>query len=174
MMDLKRRFIVPFDGLKEGVHYFDFEVDDTFFTEFEGSLIEGASLQVNLKLDKRSTMLQLQFDINGHVNRECDHCGDPLHAPIHLSEPLIVKFGEVEEESALDSLVVLPNSAYELDIAPYIYEFVVLAMPLRNVHPEGECNAEAIARLEKMKVTSGEDEVDPRWNKLRDLKNSDN
>lgn len=174
-MDLKRRFIVQFDGLKEGVHHFEFEVDDTFFTEFEGSLIDGANLKVDLKLDKKSNMLLFQFDITGHVKHECDHCGDPLLAQTHLSEPLIVKFGEVEEEeAAFDSLVVLPNSAYELNVAPFIYEFVVLALPLRNVHPEGDCNPEALARLEKMKVIDGEDDIDPRWNKLRELKNSDN
>lgn len=174
MTDLKRRFIVQFEGLKEGVHHFDFEVDDTFFSSYEGSLIERASLKVNLQLEKKSNMLELQFDINGNVNRDCDQCGDPLQVPVQLSEPLIVKFGEADEEAELDALVILPNSAYELDVAPFIYEFVVLALPLRNTHPKGECNPEALARLNEMKPAAQDNEIDPRWNKLKELKNSEN
>ena len=168
-MDRRRDFFIQFEGLKETVHHFDFEVDDSFFSAFEGSLIEQGRLQVSLELDKKSTMMELLFHISGNVTRECDLCGDPLAVPIDSKEKLIVKYGE-EGDEAGDELAFVAPSAYEFDVAPYIYEFIVLAMPVKNVHPEGECNPEAIELLKKLNEKREEDDIDPRWSKLKQFK----
>lgn len=169
-MDRRRDFYIQFEGLKEGLHHFDLEVDDAFFSNFEGSLIEQGQLRVSLDLEKKSTMMELVFSIEGSVTRACDLCGDPLDVPVSLQQKLIVKFGEEEEESN-DDLTFIPPSAFEIDVAPYIYEFIVLALPFRNVHPEGECNPEALELLNKLNAQKEDTGIDPRWNKLKQLKN---
>lgn len=170
-MDKRRGFYIQFEGLKETLHHFDFEVDDAFFSSFEGSLIEQGDLRVDLDLDKRSTMMELIFAIKGTVTRECDLCGDPLKIPVDLKEKVIVKFGEEGQEST-EELTYIPPSAYQIDVAPFIYEFIVLALPAKNVHPEGQCNPEALELLNKLNTRSEEeDEIDPRWSKLSQLKN---
>ncbi len=168
-MNRSRDFYIQFEGLKETVHHFDFEVDDSFFSAFEGSLIEQGQLQVSLDLDKKSTMMELNFGIRGNVIRECDLCGDLLAVPIELKEKLIVKYGEEGDESN-DELAFVPHSAYEIDVAPYLYEFIVLALPIKNVHPAGECNPEAIELLQKLNTQREDDDIDPRWSKLKQLK----
>ena len=35
----------------------------------------------------------------------------------------------------------------EVELAQYIYESIVLAMPYRRVHPDGECNPDMLARF---------------------------
>lgn len=167
-MDWRRNFYVQFEGLKEGLHHFDYRVEDTFFTAFEGSLIEKGKLRVHLEFEKKSNMMVLNFSIQGEVTTECDRCGDPLEVPLKFNQKLIVKFGD-ENENASEEIAFIPHSAYELDVASFIYEFAVLAMPLRKVHPKGECNEEALARLNAMQVKS-ETGIDPRWNKLNELK----
>lgn len=167
-MDWRREFIIQFEGLKEGVHHFNFEVGDAFFAGFEGSLVDRSDLKVSLELEKKSTMMVLDFSVGGVIIRECDRCGDPLEVPMDFKQQLFVKYGE-EEADADDNIVFIPQSAFELDVAPYIYESVVLELPLRNVHPEGQCNEAATKILDDMN-TRAESKIDPRWNKLKDLK----
>lgn len=167
-MDKRRNFYVQFEGLKEGLHHFDYEVEDTFFAAFEGSLIEKGKLTVELEFEKKSNMMVLQFSIRGEVTADCDRCGDPLQVPLNFKQKIIVKFGD-ENEDTSEELTFIPHSAYELDVAPFIYEFAVLAMPFRKVHPKGECNEEVLARLKAMQVKN-DTETDPRWNKLNELK----
>lgn len=167
-MDWRRNFFIQFEGLKEGVHHFDFEVNDAFFTVFEGSLIDRADLKVSLKLEKKSTMMMLDFSIGGVVIWQCDRCGDPLDIPMDLNQQLIVKYGS-EEDEPTEELAFIPHSAFEIDVAPFIYEYIVLALPLRNVHAPGTCNPESVALLDKLNTREDAD-IDPRWSKLKDLK----
>jgi uncharacterized metal-binding protein YceD (DUF177 family) len=167
-VDWRRNFYIQFEGLKEGLHHFDYEVEDTFFSVFEGSLIEKGTLNVHLDFEKKSNMMVLDFSIEGTVITDCDRCGDPMDVPLKFNQKLIVKYGD-EGEEPVEDLAYIPHSAYELDVAPFIYEFTALAIPLRNVHPKGKCNKEALKRLEAMNVQN-QSEVDPRWSKLNELK----
>jgi uncharacterized protein len=165
----KRYFIIPFEGLSEGEHSFDFEFSDSFFEEFEGSLLERGSFTAKMVMDKRSNMMVLSFEIAGIANLECDLCAEPLDVEITCSDRLIVKYG-VEGEETSHEIVHIPESAYELNVAPYIYEFIALALPLKNVHEEGECNPEAIELLRQLNAPASEN-TDPRWDQLNDFIN---
>lgn len=167
-MDWRREYNIQFEGLKEGIHHFEYEVGDAFFADFEGSLIDQGKLTVSLELEKKSTMLVLNFSVDGVIVRECDRCGDTLEVPMQFVHQLFVKFGN-ESDEADDNVVFVPHSAFEIDIAPFIYESVVLELPLRNVHPEGQCNEAATKILDSMNARA-ESETDPRWDKLKDLK----
>jgi len=56
-----------------------------------------------------------------------------------------------------------------------IYEMVVLAIPLKIIHPgieNGTLESEILNKLEELKPKErsfSEQESDPRWNKLKDL-----
>ncbi len=170
-MDKRSEFYIHFEGLKEDLHHFEFEVDDAFFSMFESSLIEHGSLKVALELNKKSTMMELNFSINGMVTCDCDLCGDPLAVDMNLKEGVIAKYGDEGQEST-DELTFIPPSAHHIDVAPYIYEFIVLAMPSKNVHKRGACNPRALELLKKLNAQSDEkDNIDPRWSMLRQLKN---
>ncbi|UTW63826.1 DUF177 domain-containing protein [bacterium SCSIO 12741] len=53
-----------------------------------------------------------------------------------------------------------------------LYEFIHLALPLKNVHNEGECDPEMVKKIEELNYGEGEEEesTDPRWNALKSLK----
>ena len=53
----------------------------------------------------------------------------------------------------------------------YLYEMVALEIPIRHVHPEGECNAEVMNRLNG---ADKERQTDPRWAALEQLKTKTN
>jgi uncharacterized metal-binding protein YceD (DUF177 family) len=79
-------------------------------------------------------------------------------------------------------LLVLPFGEFELDIAQYIYEMIALSVPLRRVHPgvqDGSLkqkllrvkriNEEHKERIDEDKTQDKEENIDPRWDKLKQL-----
>ena len=42
----KQQLIIPFIGLKEGIHQFEFEIDSTFFEQFDYSIIKDADFVI--------------------------------------------------------------------------------------------------------------------------------
>ena len=72
----------------------------------------------------------------------------------------------------------LPHGAYEINIQQYIYELIVLSVPIKRIHPGVEDGTLSSDILEKLKELSPklddeqkEDnkEIDPRWNTLKKL-----
>ena len=65
-MNVLSNFIIPIIGLKLGNHTYEFEVDGTFFKEFEHSELKQGFLNINLLLIKRSNLFELIFEVIFH------------------------------------------------------------------------------------------------------------
>lgn len=160
--------MIPFRGLKTGIHPFVFEIGETFFESFPESRIHQGAVRVSLDFVREERMMQLNFRLEGAVEIPCDRCNQPMEVRISGQERLIVKFGETYEEPS-EEVIIIPETSYQFDVAPYIYEYLHLMIPMRNVHdenvkgPEG-CDPEVIAKLEEMNRKT---ETDPRWEALR-------
>lgn len=141
----KREFVIPFIGLKLGSHTFEFDVSDSFFEEFEYSIIHSGNVHVDLILEKKETMMIGTFSCEGVVSASCDRCNDALDVPVRGSFQLVFKLSD--EETDDETLIVLPPEAYELDVAPHIYELITVSLPVRMIHEEGECNEEMVEAL---------------------------
>lgn len=170
----KKEFVIPFSGLKEGIHSYNFEISKEFFENISYSQIDEGNIQLEFVLEKRNTMMILEFKIDGEIQAPCDRCLDPVTAHIESENKLYVKFGE-ESSNDSEEIVVLHESDYEIDIAPYTYEFIVLAIPSRIVHEEKDCNQEYLEKLEEYSYHTeesedDEEETDPRWDALKKLK----
>lgn len=161
-----KTYIIPFAGLSQGQHEFNFEVGNSFFKEREYSEVKKADVEVLLHLNKQSSMLILDFMIKGTVNLPCDRCAEPFDLPVEGEAQLIVKFGETfaEEEEA----ITIPFSESELDIEQYLYEFINLAIPQKRVHENiKDCNKEVISKLKALEGSGKE--ADSRWAKLKNI-----
>lgn len=156
MSSSKRPFAISFAGLKIGKHEYAFEVGRSFFEEYEYSAIEDADLQVQVILDKKETMMIVEFDIKGEVTTTCDRCMDPLKLDLEADYKQIFKFGE--EESEDETLTVLHPDEHEIDVKSFIYEFIIVSLPGKIVHPKGECNEEMMATMQKYNVNLNDDD----------------
>ena len=68
----------------------------------------------------------------------------------------------------------MPHEAYEFNVAQFIYEMIVLAVPNKRTHPkvlDGTMESEAINRLKELTIKEENPVVntDPRWDKLKNL-----
>jgi len=153
-----KQFIIPFVGLKQGKHEFQFEVTDTFFETFEYSIIQEGDLHVDFTLDKKDTMMVGEFQLNGHVNTSCARCNDPMEVPIEGEFRLVYKFGTEPTED--ETLVIVFPEEFEINIKHSILEFINVLVPARAVHPEGECNEEMLDHLSNYIVNSVDEDED--------------
>jgi uncharacterized metal-binding protein YceD (DUF177 family) len=172
-----KAYDIQFVGLKLGKHIYDYEINQTFFEYFEFDEFNTINVNLNIHLEKKTTLLELNFSGNGSVNINCDVSNEPYDQPINFNFNLVVKFGQ-EYNNENDSILIIPHGSYEINIAQYIYELIVLSIPQKRIHPgveDGTLNSEILRKLEDLspnadlKVESSSNDVDPRWNKLKKL-----
>jgi uncharacterized protein len=168
-------FVVPLGGLKEGRHFYDFEIRDRFFEEFGESEIKKGDLSVSIELDKRSTHFDLIVKITGEVRICCDRCLEMFFQPIACENRLLVKFGKNRDDSDPD-IIIVPAGEQELDMKQYLYEFIHLALPIQRVHPgdktgKSSCNPDMLQKINRH-IINEEKENDPRWDELKKLINN--
>jgi uncharacterized metal-binding protein YceD (DUF177 family) len=116
-------------------------------------------------------MLLFDFTMEGNVIVPCDRCLEDLELEIEGYNELIVKMGEDKEELS-ENVIVVSSKDYEIDVAQYIYEFITLMIPMRNVHDENgqACDPEILKEIEKhITHESPETPTDPRWDSLKNI-----
>ena len=172
VMDKLKPFKIELHGLKEGKNIFNFKLDDSFFDAVESDIVRCGNLDVEMEIDRKSSLFEVMFHIKGDVIVPCDLCLDDMEQPVDTDNGLIVKFGN--ENSEDDDLVTVAEDEGILDVSWFIYEFIVLNIPIKHVHAPGKCNRDMMKALEEHSATrSGvedEDAIDPRWKELLKLK----
>jgi uncharacterized metal-binding protein YceD (DUF177 family) len=176
-MKKTKEYLIPFVGLKLGKHHFEYQIDNTFFDIFDYDEFQNSNIKVTVVLEKKSNMLEISFKHEGIVHVPCDVTGEDFDLPIKSKMKLIVRFGE-EFNNDNEELLILPFGEFEVDIAQYMYEMIVLSVPLRRVHPgvkDGTLESEALKKLNELAVketkkeNKQEENIDPRWDKLKQL-----
>ncbi len=176
-MKFLKQYSIPFTGLKNDQHEFQFEIDKRFFDEFDYSMVKDGALKVIVKLEKQETMMILNFNIEGHISLNCNLCLNNYPEKTVINERIIVKFDDEDINQTTEEILVLSKSDYELDIAPLLYEYINLAVPINsrceNPGNEAFCDKEMISKIESLSnAEEKENQVDPRWEILKKIKNN--
>ena len=162
MKNSATQYIIPIASLKKGEHNYLFTVEGDLFTENQYDDIHSADLKVNVTFDKNSSIFMFNFLIEGTVNVTCDRCGDDFDMELYLKRQLIVKTGtSVHQEE--DNMISLANNETDIDIAPFVYQYVVLSLPMQKIHqPDSEgkraCNPEVLKKLKNLNVETSNEE----------------
>lgn len=174
-MDRLKDYSIPFKGLGEGHHLFEYEIGSSFFALFEQALLEEGDIKAKVELLKNDVLLTLDFSVKGQVTTICDNCLETLVLPVENKSRVYVKFGE-EYDEPTEEIIVLPREAYELNVAQLLYEFICVTLPIRHVHPNDvkghpTCDPEMLNRLDEYLVEQSDDDEneDPRWDELKKL-----
>ena len=172
-----KAYNISFVGLKIGKHHFDYQIDNTFFKEFDFDEFNAADVKVEVLLEKKSTFLEFDFSAKGFVNINCDITNEPFDQQISDQLKLVVKFGD-EFNNDNEEILILPHGEYELNIAQYIYELIVLSLPYKRVHPgieDGTLESDILEKLKELspshdkKETNSDENHNPTWDKLKKL-----
>lgn len=166
-MKRNREFELAWQGLRPGEHQFSFDLDDRFIAELEREPeFTHLQAQVRVTLDKKSNFFLCHFDIDGTLRLPCDRCGDDFDLQLWDEFDLVIKLTDAENAERWEDeadVVFIPRSETVIDLRTWIYDYIVLSIPLQRIHPdlpsgESGCNPQAIHLLEEMKRSAGETE----------------
>ncbi|GAB5417485.1 MAG: DUF177 domain-containing protein [Crocinitomicaceae bacterium] len=158
MAKTDRAFVIPFTGLKIGMHTYEFDIVDAFFEQVEYSLIEKGNVRVTLNLEKKETMMIGDFHIEGEVKASCDLCNDPVNVEVDGDYQLIFKFDDKPSDD--ETLIIVYPEEFELDLQENILELITVSLPSRTIHPEGECDSEMLEILNEYRINSDDEDFD--------------
>lgn len=189
------KYNIPLKSLQQGTYAFEYELNRKFFEDIDGDEVKKGDVKVKLILKKTSTSHELNFELKGVIQIPCDRCLDDMDFEIDSRNRLIVKFGEDYSEES-DEIVIIPEVDGEINIAWFLYEFIALEIPIKHVHPQGECNRTMTSKLRKHRAVSLDDDneeedldndladdysddngseiTDSRWDALKGLNFEDN
>lgn len=189
-MKFLRAYNIDVIKLKEGKHSFTFEVKDEFFKFYEAEdWVNGANITVNVLINKTVSVMEADFHFTGTVRLICDRSLEEFDHPIEFTEKVIYKYGPIEQEISEDVFMITRDTS-SINVAQLIYEFMLLAIPAKKIHPdyleemdEDDFDEEGSIvylsdeeELEADETESSEDQdqpVDPRWEILNKLKKKD-
>jgi len=181
-----KTFDIEVIKFKEGRHEIDFEIGDAFFQNFEeNEIVEKGNLTVRVILDKGANVIEANFHISGSVQLTCDRSLEVFDHPLDFSEKMIYKYGS-EEKEIDEEVFMITRDTPVINVAQLIYEFILLALPLKKIHPDHRNELDD----EELEVEGGyvyiddglesEDQspesteevkpIDPRWEQLMKLK----
>ena len=167
---------------------FEYELDNAYFKKIDSPEVQKGNVTAKVIVQEKQSLFELQFTIDGSVFIPCDRCLDEMEQPIHYKEKLQVKFGDKFSEE--DEIVIIPEAEGAINIAWFLYEFIVLNIPIKHVHPAGECNKTMVTKLRKHitrqkdddedgmalvleddddDFTTDEIQTDPRWDGLQNI-----
>jgi len=181
------KYKIDLKGMQADTCLYEYLLDNLFFANIDGPEVQKGKVKVDLIVKKKAHTFELNFQTVGVVFVPCDRCLDDMEQFITSNDKLFVKFGNGYSEES-DNLIVIPEDEGELNVAWFIYEFIVLAIPMKHVHAPGKCNKVMIGKLGKHLKTSSDEEqddsfesspeeeieeidetIDPRWNKLKEI-----
>ena len=170
-------FSVNIIGLSNKVHLFQFELKDDFFERYGKELFSKGDFDSEVSLDKRETFIEVDFKISGHAELICDRSLEPFDHHLNIDRKVIFKYGE-EQREVSDEIMIITRDQDSIDLGQFMYEFIVLSIPIKKIHPDlrNEDGDESDVRIvyststENEQERKKEEDIDPRWEKLKKLK----
>jgi uncharacterized metal-binding protein YceD (DUF177 family) len=158
---------------------FDYKLDNVFFDLVEGKEVKQGIVDVAVDIVKVSSAFEINFHTEGVVTVECDRCLGDVEIPIKTDNRLLITFGKTYSETS-DEQITVSEEDGTINIAWFIYEFIVLALPMKRVHKTGECDWEMTSKLREYSVEQIDEDaadeseresarIDSRWEALRNL-----
>jgi len=152
-------------GLKPGIHEYEYNVADKFFTEYGEQDFKNCTAQIKLSLDKQNGFMLLRFEVGGKLELSCDRCGN--HLPLDLWDEFRIMVKMVDDAEVMNNQEEDPDVYYisrgesHINVSDWIYEFINLSIPMQRMCAEEEiggpyCNKEVLAMLKKMDVQNSQ------------------
>jgi uncharacterized protein len=181
-----REFNIDIFRLNNGSYDYEFDVKEDFFEFFNFGLIQGGKAKAFVHMIKSETLINMTIKVKGSVELVCDRSLEEFDFPLDTENRILFKFGDHNEEVS-DEIIIIDRNTQRINVAQHIYDFMSLAIPMKKIHPrfqeEDDENEEDDETEVKLIYSSAEieeefkdekEEIDPRWELLKNLKNNNN
>lgn len=166
-------------GLKNDIHLFEFQLDEQFFVNYEQSLVKTCALTVYITFNKKATPYHTKIQIDGTIDADCDRCNAKFPLRILTEYEVYIKY--TDEHSELDEseteIIFITRDEPEIDLTKLVYDLVHLSIPIHKTCDDSsngqKCDTEMLKMIDNYlqeNAETKENEIDPRWEKLKNLK----
>lgn len=141
-----KRYIIDAQTLQQSSFEFDLEVGMELFETMDVTDISGADYKFRV-IGTRLTTNKLEIEIEGEgsVVTQCDRCLDDVTINADAAGVMVVYFGD--EAKPFDGEEVTLQRGDELSIAQFVYDSIMLDLPIIRAHEPEDCNPEMLARI---------------------------
>lgn len=174
-MSKKDRFYIDVYNLKNGIHQYDFDIDDSFFTFFGNELTENGKGKAIVTIDKSDNLIDATFEIDIIVELTCDRSLEKFDHPLQQKERMMFKYGDEEQELDVD-IMVITRDTQRIDLGQHLFDYIGLAIPYKKLHPrfaDDDQEQDELIFQTPIDEEEDENEADPRWDALKKLKNKE-
>ncbi|HHG86129.1 MAG TPA: DUF177 domain-containing protein [Bacteroidetes bacterium] len=185
--ELGRTYSIELSKLAFGLNEEVFDLNRSFFEAFELSLVKDGNLTVKAEITKNDSHLDALFRFSGDMILECDRCTAPFPHPLEIERRIIFSY-DAELEFDEDEVVIIERKAQWLDFSIDFFDFINLEVPIRKVPPVDvhlcppdilkilgmDEKGNVLEPVVEEKDENAEEVIDPRWAKLKKLKDLDN
>ena len=181
-MKNSRVFEIAWQGLKLGEHELIFDLDDKFLMwKYPETEYKQLNVQIKVTFDKQVNFFMFHFNIAGSLIVPCDRCGEEFELSLWDEFDLLVKLNDVEDEDQIEEeadVVFISRSETVLDISDWLYEFLMLSIPLQKIHPQDAkgndtCNPDVLAFLKQSAEALEQENKNTIWKGLDSIKIED-
>ena len=153
------QFKIDLKNLPDGINSYSYELDRKYFDTIDHEEVRKGNVNVEMTVKKTIDAFEFNFHLTGTIQIPCNRCLDEMDQEIDTHNRLVVKLGEAYSEES-DELIIIPADEGEINIAWYLYEFIVLDIPIKHVHEPGKCNKVMSSKYRKHKAVSIDDDED--------------
>ena len=144
-----KRYIIDAQTLQQSSFEFDLQVGMELFEAMEMTEFSAADYRFRVAGNKlTSNKLEITIEGEGSVVAQCDRCLDDVTIQAEAEGAMFVYFGE--EDKPFDGEEVTLQRGEELSIAQFVYDSIMLDLPIVRMHEVDECNPEMVARISGM------------------------
>ncbi len=178
-MKNSRVFEIAWQGLKLGEHELIYDLDDKFLIwKYPETEYKQLNVQIKVTFDKQVNFFMFHFNIDGSLVVPCDRCGEDFELSLWDEFDLLVKLNDVEDEDQIEEeadVVFISRSETVLDISDWLYEFLMLSIPLQKIHPQDAkgnetCNPDVLAFLKQSALALEQENKNTIWKGLDSIK----
>ena len=141
-----KRYIIDAQTLHQQNFEFDLEVGMELFETMDVADISGAGYKFRVIGTRLTTnKLEIELEGEGSVVTQCDRCLDDVTINAEAAGVMVVYFGD--EAKPFDGEEVTLQRGDELSIAQFVYDSIMLDLPIIRAHEPEDCNPEMLARI---------------------------
>lgn len=158
--------------LPVGKYSFEYELNDDYFAKSENFGEISGDVSVAVHINKQNSLTELVMTLKGEVRVACDRCLSIMPLDIDIEQNMRFKLDVNGTLVNIDELEISYEDG-EFDLKPLIDEEITLAIPIKKVHSDGQCNQDMLQIFDKYSknrdVEDKNSEIDPRWAALKNI-----
>lgn len=141
-----KRYIIDAQTLQQPDFEFDLKVGMELFEAMEMTDITAADFDLKISGTRlTSNKVEVELSGSGTVVTPCDRCLDDVTLEIDVEGTMNIIFGD--EAQAFDGMEVTLQRGDEFSVAQFVYDSIMLDLPIMRAHEPGECNPDMLARI---------------------------